>query len=114
MMNLFMGHHEEPHVALHLFAAVPHGLYAEIFPDPNPDPMWFELALRAAAHQVWANVCSAARPGICAKFNARRNCYCSGSPIASPDGEWRSSSSPLAWSAGNTPSDGDLPVFLLQ
>jgi hypothetical protein len=60
MMNLFMGHYEEPHVALHLFVAVPHGLYAEIFPDPSRDPMWFELALRAAAHQVWANnVCSA-------------------------------------------------------
>jgi hypothetical protein len=113
MMNLFMGHHEEPHVALHLFAAVPHGLYAEIFPDPNRDPMWFELALRAAAHQVWANVCSA-EPWHLRKVQRAPQLLLLGSPIASPDGEWRSSSSPLAWSAGNTPSDGDLPVFLLQ
>lgn len=43
MMNVSMGHHEEPQVALHLLASVPHGLYVEIFPDPERDPMWFEL-----------------------------------------------------------------------
>lgn len=43
MMNISMGHHEEPQIAIHLLAAVPHGLYVEIFPDPNRDPLWFEL-----------------------------------------------------------------------
>jgi D-arabinonate dehydratase len=38
-----MAHHEEAQVALHLLAAVPHSLYAEIFPNPRRDPMWFEL-----------------------------------------------------------------------
>jgi L-alanine-DL-glutamate epimerase-like enolase superfamily enzyme len=43
MMNIGMAHHEEPQVALHLLAAVPHGLYVEIFPDPERDPLWVEL-----------------------------------------------------------------------
>jgi D-arabinonate dehydratase len=43
MMNIAMGHHEEPQIAVHLLAAVPHSLYVEIFPDPDRDPMWFEL-----------------------------------------------------------------------
>lgn len=43
MMNVSMGHHEEPQIAIHLLAAVPHSLFVEIFPDPNRDPMWFEL-----------------------------------------------------------------------
>lgn len=43
MMNVSMGHHEEPQIAVHLLAAVPNSLYVEIFPDPNRDPMWFEL-----------------------------------------------------------------------
>jgi L-alanine-DL-glutamate epimerase-like enolase superfamily enzyme len=43
MMNVSMGHHEEPQIALHLLAAVPHSTYVEIFPDPNRDPLWFEL-----------------------------------------------------------------------
>jgi L-alanine-DL-glutamate epimerase-like enolase superfamily enzyme len=43
MMNVGMGHHEEPQVALHLLASVPHGMFVEIFPDPERDPMWFEL-----------------------------------------------------------------------
>lgn len=38
-----MAHHEEAQVALHLLAAVPHGLYVEIFPNPKRDPMWFDL-----------------------------------------------------------------------
>jgi D-arabinonate dehydratase len=40
-----MAHHEEPQVALHLLASIPHGLYVEIFPDPKRDPMWLELPL---------------------------------------------------------------------
>jgi len=41
-----MAHHEEPQVALHLLAAVPHSLYVEIFPNPKRDPMWFELPVQ--------------------------------------------------------------------
>lgn len=40
-----MAHHEEAQVALHLLAAIPHGLYVEIFPNPKRDPMWFDLPL---------------------------------------------------------------------
>jgi D-arabinonate dehydratase len=43
MMNVAMGHHEEPQVAIHLLSEIPHGLYVEIFPDRERDPMWFEL-----------------------------------------------------------------------
>ncbi|MBI3668058.1 MAG: mandelate racemase/muconate lactonizing enzyme family protein [Acidobacteria bacterium] len=43
MCHVKMGHHEEPQVAIHLLASVPHGLYVEIFPDRQRDPMWFEL-----------------------------------------------------------------------
>jgi len=45
-MNVSMAHHEEPQVAAHLLASIPHGLYVEIFPDPARDPMWFELPLQ--------------------------------------------------------------------
>jgi D-arabinonate dehydratase len=38
-----MAHHEEPQVALHLLAAVPHGICVEIFPNYERDPMWFDL-----------------------------------------------------------------------
>jgi D-arabinonate dehydratase len=38
-----MAHHEEPQVALHLLAGIPHGLCVEIFPNYNRDPMWFDL-----------------------------------------------------------------------
>lgn len=43
MSNVEMAHHEEPQVALHLLAAVPNGLFVEIFPNRKRDPMWFEL-----------------------------------------------------------------------
>src|SRR5713226_3189361 len=45
-----MAHHEEPQIAQHLLAAVPHGTYVECFADPERDPMW---------QAVWAN-----RPAI--------------------------------------------------
>jgi D-arabinonate dehydratase len=45
-----MAHHEEPQIASHLLAAVPHGTYVECFADPDRDPMW---------QHVWAN-----RPAI--------------------------------------------------
>ena len=46
MFHIGMAHHEEPQVAIHLLASVPHALYVEIFPNPERDPMWFELPLR--------------------------------------------------------------------
>lgn len=42
-MGISMAHHEEPQVAIHLLASIPHGLFVEIFPDPERDPMWFDL-----------------------------------------------------------------------
>jgi D-arabinonate dehydratase len=41
-----MAHHEEPQIAQHLIAAVPHGTFVECFADPERDPMW---------QTVWAN-----------------------------------------------------------
>jgi D-galactarolactone cycloisomerase len=35
-----MAHHEEPQIAAHLLAAVPHGLCVECFPDPERDPLF--------------------------------------------------------------------------
>ena len=35
-----MAHHEEPQIARHLLAAVPHGTYVECFADPERDPIW--------------------------------------------------------------------------
>ena len=43
LMNINMGHHEEPQVALHLLAASCNGKFVEIFPDRERDPMWYEL-----------------------------------------------------------------------
>ncbi len=40
-----MAHHEEPQVAAHMLASIPHGLYVEIFGTPERDPMWFDLPL---------------------------------------------------------------------
>jgi D-arabinonate dehydratase len=44
-MGILMAHHEEPQVAIHLLASIPHALYVEIFPDRERDPMWFDLPL---------------------------------------------------------------------
>lgn len=41
--NIRMAHHEEAQVALHLLAAIPHGICVEIFPSYQRDPMWFDL-----------------------------------------------------------------------
>ena len=41
-----MAHHEEPQVALHLLASIPHAAFVEIFPNPKRDPMWFDLPVR--------------------------------------------------------------------
>lgn len=37
-----MAHHEEPQVAAHLLASVPHGTYVEFF-HPDRDPIWHHL-----------------------------------------------------------------------
>lgn len=43
LFHVQMAHHEEPQVALHLLASVPNGLYVEIFPNYQRDPMWVDL-----------------------------------------------------------------------
>ena len=40
--DVVMGHHEEPQVASHLLAAIPHGTYVECF-HPDRDPIWSNL-----------------------------------------------------------------------
>lgn len=41
-----MAHHEEPHVAAHLLASIPHGTYLEYF-HPMRDPIWHNLIANA-------------------------------------------------------------------
>ncbi len=43
LSHVKMAHHEEPQVSLHLLASIPHGLYVEIFPNYERDPMWVDL-----------------------------------------------------------------------
>jgi L-alanine-DL-glutamate epimerase-like enolase superfamily enzyme len=45
LFNVQMAHHEESQVALHLLASIPHGLYVEIFPNVERDPLWHELQI---------------------------------------------------------------------
>jgi len=40
--DVMMGHHEEPQVASHLLASIPHGGYVECF-HPDRDPIWWDL-----------------------------------------------------------------------
>jgi L-alanine-DL-glutamate epimerase-like enolase superfamily enzyme len=40
--DVAMGHHEEPQVASHLLASIPHGTFAETF-HPDRDPIWWHL-----------------------------------------------------------------------
>ena len=47
--GIAMAHHEEPQIAVHLLAAVPHGTYVECFPDPERDPLWANLIKNRAA-----------------------------------------------------------------
>jgi L-alanine-DL-glutamate epimerase-like enolase superfamily enzyme len=37
-----MGHHEEPQIASHLLASIPHGTFVECF-HPDRDPIWWNL-----------------------------------------------------------------------
>ncbi len=43
-----VAHHEEPQIATHMLAAIPHGTYVECFPDPERDPLWANLILSRA------------------------------------------------------------------
>ena len=40
--DVSMAHHEEPHIAAHLLASIPHGSFLEIF-EPDRDPIWWNL-----------------------------------------------------------------------
>lgn len=42
--GIAMGHHEEPHVAMHLLASTPTGTFVECF-HPDIDPVWYELVV---------------------------------------------------------------------
>jgi D-galactarolactone cycloisomerase len=46
--DIQMGHHEEPQVASHLLAAIPHGTYVECF-EPDRDPIWWNLVANRPA-----------------------------------------------------------------
>jgi len=37
-----MGHHEEPHISIHLLASQPHGTYVECF-HPDRDPVFWQM-----------------------------------------------------------------------
>ena len=43
-----VAHHEEPQIATHMLAAIPHGTYVECFPDPVRDPLWERLIANRA------------------------------------------------------------------
>ncbi len=43
LTHVQMAHHEEPQVALHLLASIPNGLFVEIFPSYERDPMWIDM-----------------------------------------------------------------------
>jgi len=48
--SVAMGHHEEPQIAAHLLAAIPHGTYVECF-HPDRDPLfWNIIANRPPVH----------------------------------------------------------------
>ena len=40
-----MVHHEEPQAAIHLLSAIPHSFCAELFQDPERDPVWHRMYL---------------------------------------------------------------------
>jgi L-alanine-DL-glutamate epimerase-like enolase superfamily enzyme len=43
-----MGHHEEPQVASHLLASIPHGTFLEVF-HPDRDPIWWNMVANRPA-----------------------------------------------------------------
>jgi len=44
VFNVQMAHHEEPQVAAHLLASIPHGTFLETF-HPDRDPIWWNLVV---------------------------------------------------------------------
>ena len=66
--NVQMAHHEESQVALHLLASIPHGLYVEIFPNLQRDPLWYELQEERPAIQDGYMLLSD-QPGLGLKLN---------------------------------------------
>jgi L-alanine-DL-glutamate epimerase-like enolase superfamily enzyme len=60
--DVHMAHHEEPQVASHLLAAIPHGTFVECF-HPDRDPIWSNLvANRPQLHDGWLELSDA--PGL--------------------------------------------------
>jgi D-galactarolactone cycloisomerase len=61
-LDIAMAHHEEPQVASHLLASVPHGTFAESF-HPDRDPIWWNLiANRPRLVDGWIQLSNA--PGL--------------------------------------------------
>jgi len=48
LLDVEMGHHEEPQVASHLLASIPHGRYLEVF-KAERDPIWWNLVANRPA-----------------------------------------------------------------
>ena len=62
LYDVAVGHHEEPHVSLHLLASQPHATYAEVF-HPDRDPIWWQLnASRPQLEDGWMQL--SRRPGL--------------------------------------------------
>lgn len=57
-----MAHHEEPHVAAHLLASIPHGTYLEYF-HPQRDPIWHNMIANAPALKD-GRISLTERPGL--------------------------------------------------
>lgn len=57
-----MAHHEEPQVAAHLLASIPHGTYLEFF-HPTRDPIWHHLIANRPA-LVDGHLTLSDRPGL--------------------------------------------------
>jgi L-alanine-DL-glutamate epimerase-like enolase superfamily enzyme len=60
--DVTMGHHEEPQVAGHLLASIPHGAYVECF-HPDRDPIWWNL-IANRPKLVDGELCLPHRPGL--------------------------------------------------
>jgi D-galactarolactone cycloisomerase len=43
LLDVRMAHHEEPQIAAHMLAGIPHGICVECFADPARDPLWPHL-----------------------------------------------------------------------
>ena len=62
LLGIAMAHHEEPQVAAHLLASIPHGTYLECF-HPDRDPIWWNLvANRPSLVDGWIELSD--RPGL--------------------------------------------------